>query len=86
MSEMIERVARAMKPPMAKLVDRLIEMGADRDEAVKLLPLAEARAAIEAMREPTLEMRQVSKFEAAEVDWPDMIDAALSIPKPKETP
>lgn len=53
MMDMVERVARAMKPTTAKLVDRLISMGADQSEAIALLPLPEARAAIEAMREPT---------------------------------
>lgn len=37
-----------------------------------------ARAAIEAMRVPTLAMRKVCRFEVAEVDYPAMIDAALS--------
>lgn len=40
--------------------------------------LEEARAAIEAMRVPTLAMRKVCRFEVAEVDYPAMIDAALS--------
>lgn len=37
-----------------------------------------ARAAIEAMREPSIAMRHVATFQAAEIDWPAMIDAALS--------
>lgn len=37
-----------------------------------------ARAAIEAMREPTIAMRHACTFEEAEVTWPAMIDAALS--------
>ncbi len=37
-----------------------------------------ARVAIEAMREPSIAMRHVATFQAAEIDWPAMIDAALS--------
>jgi hypothetical protein len=35
------------------------------------------RAVLEAVREPDLAMRKVSTFEAAERDWPAMIDAIL---------
>ena len=40
--------------------------------------LADAKAAIKAMREPSIAMRHVATFQAAEIDWPAMIDAALS--------
>lgn len=42
----------------------------------------DARIAIAAMREPNLDMRKVCSFEAAEVTWPAMIDAALASPAP----
>lgn len=64
---MIERVARAI---LAKVP---IGYGMRKDEAREY-----ARAAIEAMREPTLAMRKVCDFECAEVTWPKLIDAALS--------
>jgi hypothetical protein len=36
-----------------------------------------ARAAVEALREPSIAMRHACRFEFAEVDWPAMIDAIL---------
>lgn len=55
--ELVEKVARAMKPTISSIVDRLIEAGADRLEAIQLLPLQEATVAIatirEALQEPT---------------------------------
>lgn len=40
-----------------------------------------AKTAISAMRNPTYAMRKVSTFEAAEIEWPKMIDAALQEPR-----
>jgi hypothetical protein len=37
-----------------------------------------ARAAIEAIREPGLAIRKLTTFEFAEIEWPRLIDAALS--------
>ncbi|MDT6941911.1 hypothetical protein RI570_17550 [Brucella pseudogrignonensis] len=54
---LIENAARRMKPDTAKLVDTLIRAGAPSEEAVKLLPLDQAEAAIntvfDALQEPT---------------------------------
>ena len=70
-SEMIERIARAIA--RAEKWDDI----SDKTLSV-YLPLA--RAAIEAMREPGLEIRKITTFEFAEVEWPKLIDAALSSP------
>jgi hypothetical protein len=99
MSEMVERVAAAMVEAMKEFrvsapqatnyyvsVDdglRHVTLDADVDM------LALARAAIEAMREPTLEMRKACSFSEAERTWPTMIDAALGLemaPNPAPAP
>ena len=69
MSGMVERVARAINERGNKKYN-LYMLGVD--ECLDL-----ARAAIAAMRSPTEGMRKVSSFEAAERDYPAMIDAAL---------
>lgn len=45
--ELIEKVARNMNPLSAKLVDMLIAYGAPHKDAIQLLPIDEAAAAIE---------------------------------------
>lgn len=78
MSEMIERVARAIWNIRREDEDRcdmeLEDMGEDH-------PVwSEARAAIEAMREPTVEMKQVVSANWGRRTWSeynDVIDAAL---------
>ena len=62
-NEMIERVAKEIQK-----IYPLSSVG---------LSLTAAKIAIEAMREPTAEMRKVCRFEFAEVDYPAMINAAL---------
>ena len=71
MSEMIERVARAI-------------MDADGDPKgceIMEYQMRRARAAIEAMREPTAAMRQAASHDLEEFDpgiaWRTMMDAAL---------
>lgn len=84
MSTMVEKVARSIYekalaqrpltpfgmetdwPAWAELSDK------DRNYA-----LGEARAAINAMMEPTYAMRKVCDFETAEITYPAMIQAAL---------
>jgi hypothetical protein len=54
----------------------------------------DAIAAIEALREPGLAIREITNFEFAEIEWPKLIDAALSesriksarIERPKRAP
>lgn len=84
---MISRVARAIcqevgHQPYENLIEQATYLERksrsdwpiiDKQEARQV-----ARAAIEAMREPTLAMRKVSSFKGAEIDWPAMIDAALA--------
>lgn len=92
MSEMVERVARALCTARGLDPDRVSSIGNSRDdggpEASVALPAwmnfrAAARAAIEAMREPTLRMIcEVQKKEDVcaidlERPWRFMIDAAL---------
>lgn len=80
MNEMIERVARAIMPDAWHETVR-----ADGSKYFTLVCWDEeqakarryARAAIWAMREPTLEMRKACSFETAEVEYPAMVDAAL---------
>lgn len=77
----VEEVARAIWAERQKTV---VEAGLHLKEWDDETPLfrgdvrREARAAIKAMREPSIAMRSVSTFQAAEIDWPAMIDAALS--------
>lgn len=71
--EMIERVACALHE---KRFAYLHWADLPEDERQQSRDLA--RAAIEAMREPTLAMRKVCTFEEAEQIYPAMIDAALT--------
>ena len=68
MTEMIERVAKAIRDTNANTVGLTFN---DLSEAM-------ARSAIEAMREPGIEIRKLTTFEFAEVEWPKLIDAALA--------
>ena len=72
MSEMIERVAKAIRDE-----DFTMRTGtADSDvNCIWLGYQHKARAAIEAMREPTEEM--LGNYENASFIWPLMIDVAL---------
>lgn len=85
MSEMIERVAKAIYGGRKQYYGAHFPEPLpweDAGEPIRKIFRALARAAIEAMREPTFEMRRVSSFTAAEIDWPAMIDAALALPAP----
>jgi hypothetical protein len=86
MSEMIERVARAIYETWAQRTG----LGESWDEIVRLnhsfvgLAHAEARAAIEAMREPTAAMIDAayevqSGERMPEVTWDVMIVAAINL-------
>lgn len=87
-NEMVERVAKAIATagwrapldPVSEEWARGIDAYDITNNSGRFMFDLMARAAIEAMREPTLAMRKVSSFRAAEVDWPAMIDAALSDP------
>ena len=76
MSEMIERVAKAIDAAANDAADDYEEYCSPR------MALAAARAAIEAMREPTDEMfrdgQEISELKMAEETWWAMIDAALN--------
>lgn len=87
MSEMIERVARAMWPEIsADLWADEVTVAPDWDRAVAdgyaAVELARrcARAAIEALREPTWAMTQAngSRNALSRVQWENMIAAALA--------
>jgi hypothetical protein len=91
MSEMIERVAKAVREYVAEVeVKSRGEIDVDVDGMVHSQMIA--RAAIEAMRDPTEEMKRAGleefpsslavKETAAEV-WYAMIDAALAEPTEK---
>lgn len=81
--DMIEKVARALHASWIKDWGHLGE--ADATPFNELHPLhreygmKQARAAIEAMREPTKEMTDAAGYEPeiAQVTYPAMIDAAL---------
>lgn len=80
MSDMIERVERAMATYFSG--NNMPDMSGDNRNRLSTfqrrnLTLA-ARAAIEAMREPGIAIRKLTTFEFAEVEWPKLIDAALS--------
>lgn len=84
MSEMVERVARAMDPMSAKIADMLISKGLKSSDVLGILPMEKARAAIEAMREPTeamveyaLDVRPIMMPDTPRELWEAMIDAAL---------
>ena len=89
MSDMIERVARALEPfAWSELAESNWKPGALIE--ARCATLAKARAAVEAMREPTLGMLSASAAkmtmeddcwsadELSERYWNAMIDAALS--------
>lgn len=91
---MVERVARALARQQV-----MRNMRWDEDSGRGGLPpdrieaavghawrdyATDARAVIAAMREPSLAIRKVCSFEAAEITWPAMIDAALAHPAPAE--
>lgn len=93
MTSMVENVARAIDPMSAKIVDMLMAKGLSREVVLGILPMEKARAAIEAMREPTGAMTKVAAEDiltgpgiSAFLNWQDlsasryrlMIDAALS--------
>lgn len=83
--DMIERVARAIRRQKFERTGRLKIFDATN---ITQEELAEARAAIEAMREPTEEMISAACM-TGEIDRPThayvaMIDAALSQSKEKE--
>lgn len=80
---MIEKVARAIDKAGMEDAKRLgfenagmcfDEVGSEEN---RQLCLALAKAAIEAMREPSEGMRKACTFEIAELTYPNMIDAAL---------
>jgi hypothetical protein len=82
MSEMVERVAEAIVAEMAQQT----RMSAPTNAALSKSAIEVARAAIEAMREPTSEMSEAAfQIEASghsqrtllEAGWRAMIDAAL---------
>lgn len=94
MNEMIERVARALHaqtfPEVCRGDEAWLQAAWESSEFDRARHLAAARAAIEAMREPTDAMcaetrsEWVSGHEAGGI-WRAMIDAALA-PTPPETP
>lgn len=55
MSEMVERVARAIDPMSAKAADMLMAKGLSRKDVLAILPMGKARAAIEAMTLPEID-------------------------------
>lgn len=73
MSEMVERVAKAI------IKARTYRAGtADGDvNAIRLFAEQEARAAIEAMREPTQAMLERGDHGTSASGWANMIDEAL---------
>jgi len=90
MTEMIERVALAMwrqrEATFPKFTQRMTPDNIDRSSGAWAAMLLQARAAIEAMREPTDAMTQAPTFndmfgpcEAKEC-WQDMVDEALREP------
>jgi hypothetical protein len=74
---MIERVAKALYGASAEFPDHTWEAA---DEDTRVYWSARARAAIEAMREPTLEMFEAGRpymVDGPHEVWREMIDAAL---------
>lgn len=59
--DIVERVARAIDPGSARVVDMLIEHGASRAGTLALLPLDKARDAIEAIAAFGIETRTVRR-------------------------
>lgn len=91
-SVLLERVARAIAPKAWKTLG--LPPGFDRpsDQYRRAASLRHARAAIEAMREPTEEMAEAGADKASHCDlpvgaiamqvgWQAMIDAALTKPE-----
>lgn len=82
MNEMVERVARAMFDKGEKWLTPCAQVWETAPPVQKLILLAQARAAIAAMREPTKAMLQafygdVPRERWLGDDWRDMIDEAL---------
>ena len=76
MSEtMIERVANAVFGTLWPT-----QKWEGREDVCRAVCAAVAHSAIEAMKNPTYEMRKVCSFTIAEVEYPAMIDAALKEP------
>lgn len=87
---MIERVGMAIARHLHKDADYGLD-GETAFESRRADFIGMARAAIEAMREPGFAIRKITTFEFAEVEWPKLIDAALSpdtpsLPTPAATP
>jgi hypothetical protein len=96
MSEMVERVAKAMAARRALYVGIEVDEIVINDDNERVpywtLYAEEARVAIEAMREPTFNMVRVGTQRFDNVSWGDieecwhfMIDAALAPPEQTET-
>jgi hypothetical protein len=84
---MVERVAKAVALRDAEwFADKYPDVSREEIDAgiadLKDNFVALARAAIEAMREPGLAIRKLTTFEFAEIEWPRLIDAALSQAQP----
>jgi hypothetical protein len=94
MSEMVERVARAIDPTAWRWLDSIVgrEPAHPAEAPTRATQVRQARAAIEAMREPTEAMLRASPVvgtgpdergnwavntKPAQAVWPAMIDAAL---------
>lgn len=78
-TEMVERVAWRIAQIVRPDAKRGSDLsGVDIDGEINLYEIA--RAAIEALREPTFAMRKKCTFEQVERDWPALLDAALSPP------
>jgi hypothetical protein len=81
MSEMVERVAKAAVEYLKRIQPAGTAQLIDDEPAVMQFYRGVARAAIEAMREPTDEMWAACEREKADHDagiaWPVMIDEAL---------
>lgn len=81
MTEMIDRVAKAVKPLIRDLCDDHLERTSDAEDDAMAGELATtiARAAIEAMRRPTDSIREkLEEFDIYDrAAWSFLIDAAL---------
>lgn len=80
MSEMVERVARAMAVSRGFPPDELLGCGAKNGQAIWRAYEEYARAALEAMREPTEAMKRLfcsARPESPRTVWHEVIDAAL---------
>ncbi|WP_155936691.1 hypothetical protein [Mesorhizobium ciceri] len=77
MSGTIERIAKSLYE--ARNGPGCYPWG-NRPKAHKDEYRADARAALRTIREPGIEIRKITTFEFAEVEWPKLIDAALATP------